>query len=76
MLILRIASASAIFYGASEFMKDPANLEEMVEGFSEINSEVYDWAQNKFMGVASNNTAIQLKKSARQIYAEAFMEDE
>jgi len=28
------------------------------------------------MGVASNDTTIQIKKSARQIYSEAFMEDE
>ena len=56
MLILRIGSAAAIFYGASEFMRDPQNLEDMVAGFGEINDEVYDWAQNKFMGVASNNT--------------------
>ena len=27
MLILRIGSVAAIFYGASEFMKDPENLE-------------------------------------------------
>ena len=27
MLILRLGSAAAIFYGASEFMKDPENLE-------------------------------------------------
>ena len=76
MLILRIASISAIFYGTTEFLKDPENLEQLMSGLGEINDEVYDWGMNKFMGVASNDTTIQIKKSARQIYAEAFMEDE
>ena len=76
MFILRLASAGAIFYGASEFLKDPQNLEDMLDGSKEIWDDVYDWGQNKFMGVVSNDTAIQVKKSARQIYAEAFMEDD
>ena len=76
MLVLRMGSAAAIFYGASEFMRDPQNLEEVLAGSSEIWEEVYDWGQNKFMGIASNDTALQVKKSARQIYAEAFMEED
>lgn len=47
-----------------------------MSGSGEIWTEVYEWGQNKFMGVPDNSTAIQVKKSARQIYAEAFMEDE
>ena len=74
--ILRIASITAIFWGGSEFFKEPENLENLMSGSGEIWSEVYEWGQNKFMGVPDNSTAIQLKKSARQIYAEAFMEDE
>ena len=58
MLILRLGSAAAIFYGASEFLKDPENLEQLLEGFTEINDDVYDWGKNKFMGVASNDTTI------------------
>ena len=76
MLILRIASVSAIFYGASEFLKDPENLEQLLGGLGEIQDDVYDWGMNKFMGNPSNDTALQVKKTARQIYAEAFMEDE
>lgn len=76
MLILRIGSAAAIFYGTTEFLKDPQNLDDIMSGSTEIWDEVYEWGQNKFMGVVSNDTAIQVKKSARQIYAEAFMEDE
>ena len=76
IIILRLGSAAAIFYGASEFLKDPTNLEELLTGGDEIMSEMYDWGHNKFMGIADNSTQIEVKKSARQIYAEAFMDDE
>ena len=76
MLILRIASVCAIFYGATEFLKDPENLENLMSGLGEIQDDVYDWGKNKFMGVPSNDTTIQIKKTARQIYAEAFMDDD
>ena len=58
MLILRLGSAAAVFYGASEFMKDPENLESLLSGMNEINEDVYDWGKNKFMGVPSNDTTI------------------
>ena len=76
MLILRIASAIAIAYGVQEFLKDPTNLEQLLEGGDELFTELHDWGHNKFMGIADNSTQIQVKKSARQIYAEAFMDDE
>lgn len=47
-----------------------------MSGLGEIQDDVYDWGMNKFMGNPSNDTALQVKKTARQIYAEAFMEDE
>lgn len=47
-----------------------------MSGGSELINEVFEWGQNKFLGVPDNSTMIQTKKSARQIYAEAFMEDE
>ena len=37
---------------------------------------MYDWGHHKFMGTVDPNQQIEVKKSARQIYAEAFMEDE
>ena len=40
MLLVRIASAIAIFYGAQEFMKDPENLESIIGGSSEIYEEL------------------------------------
>ena len=58
MLILRIGSVAAIYYGVSEFMKDPQNLEDILSGSGEIWTDVYDWGQNKFMGIASNDTAL------------------
>ena len=51
ILILRLASAAAIYYGANEFFRDPTNLEELLKGGEELNSEMYDWAHNKFMGI-------------------------
>jgi hypothetical protein len=76
MLVLRIASAAAVFYGVTEFLKDPQNLEDVLAGGGEIWTDVYDWGQNKFMGNPTNDTALQVKKSAREIFAEAFMDDE
>lgn len=76
MLLLRIASACAIFYGAQEFFKDPENLESMMSGGGELWDEMYDWGQGKFMGTVDPNQQVEVKKSARQIYAEAFMDDE
>jgi hypothetical protein len=74
--ILRMASVVGIFYMGAEFMKEPENLENLMQGSGEIWNDVFEWGQNKFLGVPDNSTAIQLKKSARQIYAEAFMDDE
>ena len=74
--ILRMASVVGIFYMGAEFMKEPENLENLMQGSGEIWNDVFEWGQNKFLGVPDNSTAIQLKKSARQIYAEAFMVDE
>jgi hypothetical protein len=76
MLLLRVASASAIYYAASEFLKEPQNLDELLSSSTDAFNEVFEWGQNKFLGIPDNSTAIQMKKSARQIYAEAFMEDE
>ena len=76
MLVVRIVSACAIAYGVQEFMTDPENLEQLVSGGSELWDEMHDWGQHKFMGTVDPNQQIEVKKSARQIYAEAFMEDE
>jgi len=76
MIVLRIASLFAICYGANEFLKDPQNIDDLLSGATDISGDIYDWSQNKFMGVPDNSTAVQTKKSAREIYAEAFMEDE
>lgn len=76
MLILRIASAAAIYYGATEFLKEPSNLEDILNVYTEVSGDVFEWGQNKFLGIPDNSTAIQTKKTARQIYAEAFMDDD
>ena len=76
MLVVRIVSAIAIYYGCQEFMLDPENIESVVSGSTEIWDEMYDWGHHKFMGTVDPNQQIEVKKSARQIYAEAFMEDE
>ena len=67
MLLVRVASAAAVLYGAQEFMKDPGNLEQMMAGGGELWDEMYDWGQNKFMGTVDPNQQIEVKKSARQI---------
>lgn len=46
------------------------------DGASDAWNDVFQWGEDKFMGRPDNTTMLQTKKSARQIYAEAFMEDE
>jgi len=57
-------------------LADPENLESILGGGEEIWGEMHDWGQNKFMGTIDPKQQIEVKKSARQIYAEAFMDDE
>ena len=57
-------------------MKNPENLDDLLSGSTETWNEMFEWGQNKFLGIPDNSTQVELKKSARQIYAEAFMEDE
>jgi hypothetical protein len=58
MLLLRVASGFAIFYGASEFLKEPENLDMFLGGYQEVVNEVFDWGQNKFLGIPDNSTAV------------------
>lgn len=46
------------------------------DGASDAWNDVFQWGEDRFMGRPDNTTMLQTKKSARQIYAEAFMEDE
>jgi len=39
-------------------------------------NDMYEWGHDRFMGIPQNTTQVQLKKSARQIFSEAFMDDE
>ena len=43
MFVLRIASAGAIFYGASEFLKEPENLESLLSGSGEVWNDMFEW---------------------------------
>lgn len=63
--IMRLASLCAIYYGVTEFFKEQQNIDILMSGSGEIWNEVFEWGQNKFMGVENNSTAVQLKKSAR-----------
>lgn len=56
MIILRIASAAALVYASSEFLKDPKNLEDVLSGSTEVWGDLFEWSQNKMMGVADNTT--------------------
>ena len=76
MLILRLASIATIVYGATVFMQEPKSIDDVLSTFSELQNDVFEWGQNKFLGIPDNSQAIQQKKSAREIFAEAFMEDE
>ena len=56
--ILRLASVFAIFYGVSELFKEPENIDLLLSGSGEIWNDVFEWGQNKFMGVPDNSTAL------------------
>lgn len=43
MTLLRIASLFAIYYGVSEFMKEPENLDTLLKGSGEIWNDVFEW---------------------------------
>jgi len=47
----------------------------MTEG-SDMLNDMYEWGHDRFMGIPQNNTMIETRKTARQIYAESFMDDE
>jgi len=55
MLILRIGSVAAIVYGATEFMKEPKSLDDMTSVFSDLSNDVFEWGQNKFLGIPDNS---------------------
>lgn len=55
MLILRIGSVAAIVYGATEFMKEPKSLDDMTNVFSDLSNDVFEWGQNKFLGIQDNS---------------------
>ena len=58
MLLVRLASIYAIFFGASEFLKQPENLDQFIEGSSEVWNELFEWGQNKFLGIPDNSTFV------------------
>lgn len=58
MLLVRLASIYAIFFGASEFLKEPENLDQFIEGSSEVWNELFEWGQNKFLGIPDNSTFV------------------
>ena len=58
MLILRVSSAAAILYGTQEFLREPRNLEDFLEGGTEVWNELFEWGQNKFLGIPDNSTQV------------------
>lgn len=73
---VRIVSCLAMANGVAEFFREPESIESFLSGSSEAWNDVFEWGQNKFLGIPDNTTQLQTTKSARQIHAEAFMEDE
>lgn len=55
MLILRLASVAAIVYGAREFLKAPQSIDDVLNTFNDISGEVFEWGQNKFLGIPDNS---------------------
>ena len=58
MGIVRIISIAAISNGAYEFVREPQKLNDLKDGAGEAWNDVFEWGQNKFMGVADNSTML------------------
>jgi hypothetical protein len=57
-LLLRLASLYFIYYGVTEFLKEPENLDQLLSGGGEIINDVFEWGQNKFLGIEANTTML------------------
>lgn len=75
MCILRLASVAAIVFCAREVMHSEKTMDDVLNTFQDVSNDVFEWGQNKFLGIPDNSQALQHKKSAREIFAEAFMDD-
>ena len=75
MIIVRVASAAAIAYGVNEWRTSDKTMDDVKNVFGDLSNDVFEWGQNKFLGIPDDTQALQHKKSAREIFAEAFMED-
>lgn len=51
MLIVRLASAAAVAYGAHEWMQSDKSMEDVSAVFGDLSNDVFEWGQNKFLGV-------------------------
>lgn len=58
MLVLRLASAAAIVYGAREFMHSETSMDDVYSTFSDVSNDVFEWGQNKFLGISDPSQAI------------------
>merc|ERR1712166_1719993 len=76
MWAIRLVSMVAIANGVAEFLREPEALDDFMSGASDAWNEGFMWGQNKFLGIPDNTTQLQTTKSAKEIFAEAFMEDE
>jgi len=75
MLILRLASCAAIVFASREIMRGNISIDDVTNTFGDLSNDVFEWGQNKFLGI-DNSQALQHKKSAREIFAEAFMDED
>ncbi len=43
MVIMRLLSAAALVYGAQEFLREPRNLDDLLDGSTEVWNELFEW---------------------------------
>jgi hypothetical protein len=51
MWMIRLVSMIAIANGAAEFIREPQNVDDFLNGSSEAWNDVFEWGQNKFLGI-------------------------
>ena len=58
MAVVRLASVFVIFHTATEFAKDPKNLDDLIFNSQDVMNDMYEWGHDKFMGIPANETQV------------------
>jgi len=58
MSILRLASVAAIVFTAREIIQSDKTMDDVLNTFQDVQNDVFEWGQNKFLGIPDNSQAL------------------